>query len=281
MHEAFEISGKSKVVFHHKDHRLRNIFTEYQIKDTKHIYISTYNFNFEDKGPDSPYVLLKKAAIEGVMVTLVYACEHNNIFTPDEEFKKLIKCIHLNENNLVNHSKIIILDSVAYVGSANFSKSSDFNFECGTILFNRADIKNLRNLFKKVLIAGRTEKYNREELGLEIIDEIECLSMELSDLIEAKIFDKNMYSNCINKIVESNHSVLNDIYGIAFGESDLNYLREIKKQLNTGVELSDDETDELKYILKEFINLCYNATNDIYSLIESIGMIKLADKHYK
>ncbi|MEK4710746.1 phospholipase D-like domain-containing protein [Bacillus sp. FSL R10-2780] len=281
MHEGFEISGKSKVVFHHRDYRLQNIFTYYQIKDTKHIYISTYNFNFEDKGPDSPYDLLKKAAKEGVMVTLVYACEHKDIFTPDIEFKKLIKCIQLNENNLVNHSKIIILDSVGYIGSANFSKSSDFNFECGTILYDRADIKNLKNLFKKVLIAEKKEKYNREKLGLEIIDEIEFQSIELYDLIEAKKFDKNSYVNCINKIVESNHSVLKDIYGIVFEEDYINYLKEIKDQLNTVVKLSDNDKDELKEILSKIIDTCSIATDQIYSFAESIGMIKLADKHYK
>ncbi|WP_180236029.1 phospholipase D-like domain-containing protein [Bacillus wiedmannii] len=280
MHEEFEVNGKSKVVFHHKDHRLRNIFTNYQIKDTKHIYISTYNFNFEDKEPDSPYDILKKAAKEGVMVTLVYACEHNGIFTPDEEFKKLIKCIHLNKNNLVNHSKIIILDSVAYVGSANFSKNSDFNFECGTLLFDRADIKNLRDLFKKVLIAGKAEKYYREKLGLEIIDEIESQSIELSDLIKAKIFDKNRYYNCIYKIVESDHSVLNVIYGIDFDEKSLNYLRGILNLLKTGVELSDNEVDDLQDILLEFIDFCYLARDQIYTLIETLGMKELADKHY-
>ncbi|CAM3886299.1 hypothetical protein BAQ48_02310 [Bacillus luti] len=75
MNETFQIKGEANIIFHHRDHRLHNIFTADQILDTRHIFVSTYNFNFLDKSLDSPYDLLKKAAMRGVIVTLVYASE--------------------------------------------------------------------------------------------------------------------------------------------------------------------------------------------------------------
>ncbi|HDR8220230.1 TPA: hypothetical protein QC102_004728, partial [Bacillus cereus] len=81
----------------------------------------------------------------------------------------------------------------------------------------------------------------------------------------SKKFDKNSYANCINKIVESNHSILKDIYGIVYEEDHINYLKKIKNQLNTVVKLSENDTDELKDILSEIIDYCYIAIGQIYS----------------
>ncbi|MFT0562238.1 phospholipase D-like domain-containing protein [Bacillus cereus] len=281
MNETFQIKGEANIIFHHRDHRLHNIFTADQILDTRHIFVSTYNFNFLDKSLDSPYDLLKKAAMRGVIVTLVYASEFKDSFSPDEEFRKLIKCIKLKEKNLVNHSKIIILDSVAYIGSANFSKGSENNYECGTLLHDKKDIRNLRELFKKVLIVGKKENYKRELLGLEMIDEIESLSGELSDLIEEKKYNKHWYIYCINEIVESKFNLLEDIYGVIYKREIINNLNEIKEELIAGAELSDIDIDELQRNLDIVNSFCCDAINHVYYHIQHGKMMDFIERHYR
>lgn len=49
--------------------------------------------------------------------------------------------------NFDNHSKIIMTDAVAYIGSANFSSESSRNFECGVLIKDRAIIEQIEREF--------------------------------------------------------------------------------------------------------------------------------------
>ncbi len=49
--------------------------------------------------------------------------------------------------NFENHSKIIMTDAIAYIGSANFSSESSKNFECGVLIKDRQIIDQIEREF--------------------------------------------------------------------------------------------------------------------------------------
>lgn len=49
--------------------------------------------------------------------------------------------------NFENHSKIIMTDSIAYIGSANYSSESSENFECGILISDRQIIDKIEREF--------------------------------------------------------------------------------------------------------------------------------------
>lgn len=49
--------------------------------------------------------------------------------------------------NFENHSKIIMTDTIAYIGSANFSSESSKNFECGVLIKDRQIIDQIEREF--------------------------------------------------------------------------------------------------------------------------------------
>jgi phosphatidylserine/phosphatidylglycerophosphate/cardiolipin synthase-like enzyme len=65
---------------------------------------------------------------------------------------KLYKCKLEPFFNVHNHSKLIITDQAAYIGSANFSPESSQNYECGVIYRNPDAIALIRrNVFGNLL----------------------------------------------------------------------------------------------------------------------------------
>lgn len=61
--------------------------------------------------------------------------------------------------NFGNHSKIIMTDKMAYIGSANFSDESKCNNECGIIIKDSRIIKEINDVFIKMQIEESVEYY--------------------------------------------------------------------------------------------------------------------------
>lgn len=112
-------------------------------KGTKQIHIVTYNFNFRDKYERTFYRELSNLANSGVDVNLLYAImtfSEEDKLEIEEIFTNFVLCAELKSN----HSKLFITDDFAYVGSANFSFSSDKNYECGVVFENKEIIEQIK-----------------------------------------------------------------------------------------------------------------------------------------
>lgn len=143
-----------------------------------------------------------------------------------------------------NHSKIIATDSVAYIGSANFSSESKKNFEVG-VLFKDGNFMNyLNNEVLPELIESSFEYYLEKEvkeiaLAYHILETIKKLSKELSDSfympieINGKVIDKAFR--------------LNFLGGLSYITDGLqNNLCEIKQYLNSffnNIEVHEEDED--------------------------------------
>ncbi|EMR05789.1 hypothetical protein C772_02277 [Bhargavaea cecembensis DSE10] len=145
------ISEKSYLLYHKGDNLISEIFTpEHILEEATFLYISTYNFNFEDKGyyPSqipTMHQFLINAANSGIDVRLIYQIQTNNKNAkPSEEFQQLITVLNLPNN----HVKCILTDKIAYIGSANFSFGSNNNHECGLLFWDEEQIlKYKENVF--------------------------------------------------------------------------------------------------------------------------------------
>lgn len=64
--------------------------------------------------------------------------------------------------NFGNHSKIIMTDVVAYIGSANFSDESKKNNECGVLIKDKNVINEINNIFIQMQIDESVSYYSSE-----------------------------------------------------------------------------------------------------------------------
>ena len=55
--------------------------------------------------------------------------------------------------NVSNHSKIVMTDDLAYIGSANFSAESADNFECGVLFSSKAIIEKIREAIVEEIVS--------------------------------------------------------------------------------------------------------------------------------
>lgn len=141
---------EGKVIFF-KESNFWNALLERCNKETKAIYIATYNFNFRDKYERSFYKELSNLANLGIDVNLLYSkmtFSDEDKLEIEEIFKNFVLCAELK----TNHSKIFIADDFAFIGSANFSFRSNNNYESGVIFTNKEIISEIRRFFTGELL---------------------------------------------------------------------------------------------------------------------------------
>lgn len=140
---------EGKVVFF-KESNFWDDLLERCNKETKAIYIATYNFNF-NQYEKSFYQRLSDLANLGVEINLLYAkmtYADEDKLKIDEIFKNFVLCAQLT----TNHSKLFITDDFAFIGSANFSFGSNNNYECGVLFDNKEIISSIRNIYLRELL---------------------------------------------------------------------------------------------------------------------------------
>lgn len=174
--------------------------------------------------------------------------------------------------NFNNHAKIIVTDTIAYVGSANFSDESKDNFESGFIIKDNSFIKFLKDEVFPTLISS-SEPYFEDKF------------------IEFKLFALNIYSrlsNLYTKLFTWGFYVEDDnftFYETRVGEFsvDTTHLESLSIALNEIEEIIDqiddlfeniEEDDERIPQIEQLKQIIYkNNITDILQLIDSYGLI--------
>lgn len=179
-------------------------------EETEDICIATYNFNFRDQYEKSFYKHLSRLANLGVNINLLYSkmtFSEEERFALEEVFKNFVMCAELKSN----HSKLFLTDDIAYIGSANFSFSSNNNYESGVIFTNKDIILEIR-------------KYFFEEL----IDKSEFTNVPES-------FDPfDFLPNIISSVEKLHETEIGDLYGkVKHNMTELRFLDGMEKDLET------------------------------------------------
>lgn len=141
---------EGKVIFF-KESNFWNDLLERCKRETKAIYIATYNFNFRDKYERTFYKQLSNLANSGIDVNLLYSkmtFSDEDKLEIEDIFKNFVLCAELT----TNHSKLFITDDFAFIGSANFSFGSNNNYESGVIFSDKEIISELRKFYCEELL---------------------------------------------------------------------------------------------------------------------------------
>lgn len=164
--------------------------------------------------------------------------------------------------NFFNHSKIIITDDVAYIGSANFSDESSNNFEAGIIIYDKAAINTIRKNIVPIIL-NSSVRYAGEEL--QILDEFYKYLSEIQKKLEE--FNEVIY-------LENPHGDLYiSIWAEGFGDL-IDVLKDVLDNFRIFIELNLDiinkyEELELKIVEKYM--------GDIQDLLENEFLQELAE----
>lgn len=87
--------------------------------------------------------------------------------------------------NFGNHSKIIMTDKVAYIGSANFSDESKHSNECGTVIYDKKVIKEINDIFVQMQIDEAVPYYSSKFMKTFVM---------ISNLLtQAQIYNEEFY----------------------------------------------------------------------------------------
>lgn len=183
--------NKGKIVLNKDKSNFYNVIQSF--KTSKKLLVSTYSVDFslfKDINPDTQLeVVINIPSLDKLWYIDALKKLH-------KEFKNISTYISLD-----NHSKIIITDTVAYVGSANFSKSSYDSFECGL----RVDISNapkIHKLFEElkkdaILYDGTNYKVTRISI---IIQQVNEIKLGLEDFCNELDYVKNIIiTHCDNR----------------------------------------------------------------------------------
>lgn len=170
--------------------------------------------------------------------------------------------------NFNNHAKIIVTDSIAYVGSANYSDESQDNYESGILSKDKEFILFLRNDVFPTLIAD-SEYYFENKV------------------VEYRLFTLNIYlrlSNIYNKMFnygfygvwddypysKEERVYITTISEFQIGVNDLEELKLTLDELEEIIDDLDDEYEEVNQIISkekiETLTMMISYGSEIYNL---------------
>lgn len=213
-------------------------------EDSNTIDIVTYNFNFIHKNERSFYNKLIELSQKGVGIRLLYAkstFSKLNDIEIEDIFKQSIICANL-ENN---HAKIFVSDTVAFIGSANFSIGSNTNYECGIIIRDEDTINKISEEFV-------TELFKRSEL-------INIPYLIMNDPMRTVLLLEYTIDKINNIIYE--------------GE-------DLRKSKNIDLIFKLRFYDDIKDVLEK-IGICFNSLFDLYLILRMLSQEEdLVDVQY-
>lgn len=227
------------------------------------IDISTLNFNFENRLPNSMYTKLKQLGNKGVDIRLIFSKpipENIDMDDLEPQFTTSVVAYFLNDPNEINHSKIFLSESVGYIGSANFSYSSQNNFECGVLIKDRELLKKIR---KELFV----HLYSHENFKLTSIPD----SLYLEETLKgAKSTVESYLAACSRETIDIDENLM--MHMEWYGCLTRNDLNAISRLLHIPVDIYPDwchlETGEYQKTDREIIKLRQNllAYRDFYEL---------------
>ena len=164
-----------------------------------------------------------------------------------------------------NHAKIIATDTIAYLGSSNYSDESQSNFECGVITRSTEFIKYLEMAVFPVII----EKSREFESDDRILANVSALQSGYTELLSIKeLFITAMYRlndhHGMNLLTYNNSDPALSIYNI---EQIENQLDQLLKILRENIEFLDSvDYDEIENIEEKigFINDRIQYIHDLF-----------------
>lgn len=163
--------------------------------------------------------------------------------------------------NFTNHSKIVMTDNIAYVGSANFSIKCSENIESGMIIKNKGTISHLNKIFDKI---RKESVYYYEGEIVEILKQLSDLRMVIKEI---RIYLDGIFYADMNYtgLVGDPYNIYEDCLEL----EDLNKLEELTHEIEKiSNRISNNNT--LKHL-----NNCIDNNNckEVLKLVEEQGKI--------
>lgn len=251
MYKEIDIGNKSKIIFFYRYNFWKRILDK--IKDkTESIDIVTYNFNFKHQYGNSFYNELLSLSEKGVQIRLMYSPSASKDKFCDNLFGDEILCVRVPNN----HSKIFISDTLAFIGSANFSLHSNKNYECG---FLTEDVELIKKLRTELINKGIFSHTKAEIISTPCIhDPLSLAQYALKDLEQSineindpeynreYVFFHYPWLLEIYKSIENTNICTNPEWLLNEYHELQSYLQYIST--DGGPQFTDDEVSNLKYL---------------------------------
>ena len=145
-----------------------------------------------------------------------------------DELKELFDVKKFKSNNVSiyfcfkNHAKLIGTDNMLYIGSANYSNGSKYNFEAGVIVKNKADIQRIYKEYFDNITAVRINDDEFDEVKVwflklhTLLDEMFADVDQLAyDMEQRFVFLKNVMDH-VNGLIEECDNLYESLDNYAF-----------------------------------------------------------------
>ena len=280
MYKEIDIGNNCKIVLFWRYDFWTKILDK--VKDTtESIDIVTYNFRFEDQRGHSFYNKLLTIAEKGIRIRLMYSPSVSHDEFCDDLFGDEILCVSVPHN----HSKIFISDTLAFIGSANFTLGSDNNCECGFLTENRELIQKLRvelinsGIFSKMDFDIISEPCIHDPLSLvqDVIKDLEKVIAEINHPEynnQYVYFDYPMLLTIFQSIKKTDVCELPDQL--------LEYYYEIQSYLqyipaDGGPVFSNEDVDIIKYTFTKLMTYLRTLKDDVTIAYQKYGKHNFID----
>jgi hypothetical protein len=229
------------VVLSQGEHGFRRVVDE--IHPTSALSIATYNLSYdmisylETLGPD--------VAVE-IVTNIPNRFDSYLGWGPREKARKAIELYKAwldperfsakvaSYFNVNSHAKMVIVDSIAYVGSANFSGASANKYECGFVIEGDAHVAHLKGVF------GDLKTASIEHLGGHIDEVLEAAAL-CRDASESL---GNLADEFVDECGEGDHGETIVVRSIFDSRDRLRFVRQAVFEVAQS--LSEDLDDELE-----------------------------------
>ncbi|EGT2190518.1 hypothetical protein GM168_01535 [Clostridium perfringens] len=148
--------------------------------------------------------------------------------------------VYFNTNN---HSKIIMTDNIAYIGSSNFSDKSCLSYECGILIKNKNYINDIDKKFIDTVVKQSTPYYS--DYSLIVSNEVNIILEEL------EFYYEKFYWSFFSEDGSADDYFYNKYLG---------YDALLSNNIVVGIELL---SDKIKNMLEE-CRLCESYDKDFY-----------------
>lgn len=253
--------------------------------NAKFIYIVTYNIS---KGNETLLKELKKVSdnSEVHVYTNIPSRFDNYYYGSSLNTAKSMIDLYINKLNpsnftenfssyfsFNNHSKIIMTDNIAYIGSANYSSESARNIESGIIIDNSQDILKLKAIIIEEIRDNAESYYEYDNFPLIFLarelEEIKTiLSENLWGVWEVHGIERGQYYRRGNINMDINIMEVFERFQVELDRGVVKLIQEIEhnstdKELPSIEESIVEELDEINHLVQE-----YEVDQDIIEFLE-------------
>lgn len=265
--KEIKITDEIKLVFSEKTLGFKEVLNEFE--NAEFIVVVTYNISIEN---EELLKKLKEASTKSRITIITNIPGRWNHYFKDTLKDSAIKNINLYYEklnpknfsssfqsfyNFNNHSKIIMTNNIAYIGSANFSSESKNNFESGIIIKDSKAINKINSEIISYLKAKSIEHTSKELEEYELI-----FSKLLKDLLTTSY----SFYECFFGWPDIEEPWI-EVSGNCYGVPDKEFTEDIFEEIISILDFIEEEVEELKKI--------YNLSNIKFETkLINIGLIR-------